>query len=246
MALPAEKAAFELPRGVFRASSAAAEHTLPLGIEALDAVLPGGGLPRGLVIELAVAGGASLATTLALRAFRSAQREAELAGGQAPWCAFVDPARSLFAPGVAAAGVRLDRLLVIRPSLEALGRAALRVVESRAFAVVAIDTLGVPGNELDVALGSWPRIVRRLAMAIDGTQGTVLLLTDRDARRPLPLPVAQRIELMRPSEGELSVRIAKDRRGRVSSPKTIRWARPDSEPPPQHAPEGGGHARLVG
>jgi recombination protein RecA len=237
MALPAEIAGLELPRGVFRGAGESAERTLPFGLAELDAVLPGGGLARGQVIEIAVGGGAALATTLALSACRSVQQEAERAGGEPPWCAFVDPSRSLFAPGVAATGVRLDRLLVIRPPLEALARAALRVVESRAFAVVVIDALGVPGKELDVALGSWPRVIRRLAMAAEGQTGAVLLLTDRDARRPLPLPVAQRIELSRPSELELEVRIAKDRRGRVSSPKTIRWTR---------GLGGGDHARLVG
>jgi recombination protein RecA len=64
------------------------------------------------------------------------------------------------------------------------------------------------------------------------------LLTDRDARRPLPLPVAQRIELSRPSELELELRIAKDRRGRVGSPTKIRWTRPE--------PEVSERARLVG
>jgi hypothetical protein len=239
MALPAKIAEIELPRGVFRGAEAGSEapRSLVLGLP-IDAVLPGGGLPRGAVVELATIGGAALGTTLSLAACRSIQHEAKLRGGEPAWCAFVDPTRSLFGPGVAAAGVRLDRLLVVRPTLEALARTALRIVESRAFAVVVIDTVGVPGALLDVGLGSWPRVVRRLAMAAEGSNGCVLLLTDRDARRPLPLPVAQRIELARRSEHELSVRIAKDRRGQVASPRTIRWTRPE--------PEENGHGRLVG
>jgi hypothetical protein len=39
----------------------------------------------------------------------------------------------------------------------------------------------------------------------------------------LPLPVAQRLEVARPSADKLTVRIAKDQRGRVSSPRTIAW-----------------------
>jgi hypothetical protein len=239
MALPAKIAEIELPRGVYRGSEAGPEapQSLALGLP-IDAVLPGGGLPRGVVVELATVGGAALGTTLSLAACRSIQREAGLHGGEPPWCAFVDPSRSLFGPGVANAGVRLDRLLVVRPTLEALARTALRLVESRTFAVVVVDTVGVPGALLDVGLGSWPRVVRRLSIAAEGSSGCVILLTDRDARRPLPLPVAQRIELARRSEQELSVRIAKDRRGQVASPRTIRWTRP--------APEGDGHGRLVG
>ncbi len=128
------------------------------------------------------------------------------------------------------AGVELARLLVVCPTLEALPRVALRVVESRAFAVVVIDTLGLPGRPMHVALAKWPRIVRRLALAVEGTAASVLLITDGSATRGLPLPVAQRIELCRPSPGELSVRIAKDRQGRVSSPKKIAWGRPGPKP----------------
>ncbi|HEU5076451.1 MAG TPA: recombinase A [Polyangiaceae bacterium] len=236
---------------------AAVGRTLPTGFPAIDRQLPGGGLLTGALVEFAVAGAASLATTLGLAACRSAQRAAEQLGGTVPWCAFIDPSRSLYAPGVAHAGVRLDRLLVVRPpitsglsggglsnravsggglsnSAETLGRVALRVVESQCFAVIVIDTVGVPGAELNVPLGSWPRIVRRLALALQETQSTVLLITDSTARRPLPLPVAQRIELQRSQAHKLILQVAKDRQGRVSAPVSIDlndhsvWAARDS------------------
>jgi hypothetical protein len=124
------------------------------------------------------------------------------------------------------AGVELERLLVVRPRVEALGRVALRLVESRAFAVTVIDTVGAPGASLEVELGAWPRVVRRLSMAVDGSAAVVLLMTDAAARRPLPLPVAMRIELQRPSADKLTLRVAKDKQGRVSSPRSITWARP--------------------
>src|ERR1044071_1826876 len=102
---------------------------LPLGVSELDAVLPDGGLPRGAVIEVVVHGGAALATSTALMACTSAQREAVARGGEAPFCAFIDPSATLHGPGVAATGVDLERLLVVRPPLEALSRTAIRVVE---------------------------------------------------------------------------------------------------------------------
>ena len=43
--------------------------------------------------------------------------------------------------------------------------------------------------------------------------------------RPLPLPVAQRLELSRPKPGQLLLRVAKDRRGRIAPPRPIVWAR---------------------
>ena len=202
------------------ASCPSAGH-LPTGVSAIDQELPDQGLLRGSLVELAVQGGASLATSLGLCVCRSAQEAAENLGGVIPWCAFIDVSRSLYAPGVAKLGVRLDRLLIVRPSLEALVRVALRITESQCFAVVVIDMVGTPGAELQVALGAWPRVVRRLALAIQETQSTVLLITEGSARRPLPLPVAQRIELSRPQAHKLILQVAKDKRGRVSAPRSI-------------------------
>jgi recombination protein RecA len=118
-------------------------------------------------------------------------------------------------------GVKLERLLVVRPPLEALTRVALRVVESQCFAVVVIDTIGMPGAELKVPLGRWSRVVRRLALALEKTQSTVLLITDSSARRPFTLPVAQRIELNRTRAHKLILQVAKDKRGRIAAPCMI-------------------------
>ena len=199
--------------------------SLSLGNDALNRALPDNGLPRGAVIELSVHGGSALGTSLGLAACRAAQQAAVQQGGSVPWCAFLDPSGTLYAPGVAAAGVELERLLVVRPSVEALSRVALRIVETGACAVTVIDTLGVPGQSLNLNLTAWLRVVRRLAMGVDGTTQSVILLTDAAEQRPLPLPVSQRIELERPTEGKLLVRVAKDKHGRVSSPRSIAWAR---------------------
>lgn len=188
---------------------------LSWGIEPLDAWLPGGGLLRGAVVELAVRGATALATSLALRACRAAQAQGPV------WCGFVDPSGSLHAPGVASHGVSLERLLVVRPLLEDLGRVALRLVEARALSVVVVDTLGTPERPLDVHLGPWVRGVRRLSQTLQGTESTVLLLTDQDAPRPLALPVAQRIELSRKSEREISLAVTRDPRGRLLPPHTL-------------------------
>jgi hypothetical protein len=212
--------------GVSIGQQADAPHaSFSLGVEALNRVLPDHGLPRGAVIELAIHGGSALGTSLGLAACKGAQQAAVESGGSVPWCAFLDPSGTLYGPGVAAAGVDLERLLVVRPSVEALSRVALRIVESAACAVTVVDLLGVPGQALSVNLTAWLRVVRRLAMGVDGTANSVVLLTDAAEQRPLPLPVAQRIELERPSEGKLSVRVVKDKQGRLSSPRSIAWAR---------------------
>lgn len=215
----------------------AREAGLSLGWSELDAVLPGGGLLRGGVVELCVTGAAAGATRIALAACRAAQAEGRERGGDTPWCAFVDPSSSLFGPGVAETGVQLDRLLVVRPSLEALARVSLRVALSRAFAVVIVDTMGVPGSQVDLSLGTWPRVVRRLALAVESTQASVIVITDSRALRPLPLPVAQRIELSRPGEHELGVRVVKDKHGRITSVRKIPWVQPGPRPLVKTEPE---------
>lgn len=190
---------------------------LPLGLEGVDALLPGGGLLRGAVVELALQGGLALGTTLALGACRAAQQQ----GGARTWCGFVDPAGTLHAPGVVGLGVSLERLIVARPPLEVLSRAVLRMAEARVFSLLVVDTAGAPFQPLDVHLGPWVRVVRRLALALQGTESTVLLLTSQSAPRPLALPVAQRFELDRRNERELSLAVTKDPHGRLSPPRSV-------------------------
>ncbi len=192
---------------------------LPLGLRPVDAALPEGGLPRGAVVELSAPQGLARATTLALALCASAQADARMRGEndtRGAWCAWLDPTATLFAPGALRAGVDLDRLLVIRPDIDDLSRVAVRVAQSHAFSVVVIDTAGVPGCRGELRLDRWVTVVRRLALAVEGSDTTVLLLTDASASRAMPLPAAMRIEIERLAEDKLGLRVAKDRAGRVT------------------------------
>ena len=82
--------------------------------------------------------------------------------------------------------------------------------------VVVIDTAGVPGCRGETRLDRWVTIVRRLALAVEGSDTTIVLLTDANASRAMPLPTAMRIELERLEEDKLGLRVAKDRAGRVT------------------------------
>lgn len=158
-------------------------------------------------------------------------------------------------PGLDRGGVDLERLLVVRPTTTLLARTATRVVGSGAFAVVVIDTVAPLGSSAEgssaegwsggdgsgdrasrggdafaaVRLDRWPNVVRRLALAVEGTETIVLLLTDLAAARGLPLPVAMRVELQRevvtdPGAAVVdrsSLRIAKERHGRVAGPVSL-------------------------
>jgi recombination protein RecA len=222
MNLPAE-----ILRNVASAESLAGAdaRALALGVDAVDAALPDGGMPRGAVVELAAAQSLGQGTSLGLSLCSAAQREAMLRGGQPAWCAWLDPSCTLYAPGVAAHGVVLDRLLVVRPELEALSRVAVRIVSSRVFSVVVIDTAGIPGASAAAPLMRWSNVVRRLALAAQGSDTCVVLLTDRDRSRAAALPVAMRIELAQPAPDKLSLRVAKERRGRISAPRELAYTR---------------------
>lgn len=226
-----------LPAGVNpggRAASPPAYEPLATGVVELDRALPRGGFPRGAVTELCSSLGLGIQTSLALAAIAAAQLEARDEGRPTPWCAFLDPSGSLHGPGVAAAGVELGRLLVVRPPLESLARLAARLVTSGAFAVVVVDTAGVPGARGCASLASWPTATRRLALAAESGPSVVLLLTDHDAVRPVALPVAMRVELQQPAPGRLSLRVAKERRGQVSGWSSIAWSAGADEVVPLH------------
>src|SRR5262249_45624559 len=81
---------------------------LATGWRELDAVLPDHGFPRG-VVELAAPHALGGGTSVALSVVRAAQEKDPRA-----FCAWVDAEGTLYAPGVAQAGVDLRRLLVVR------------------------------------------------------------------------------------------------------------------------------------
>jgi recombination protein RecA len=182
------------------------------------------GIPRGQVTELLGYTGGQR-TTLALRACAAAQNP-ESEQSQKRLCAFVDPTSSLYAPGVWALGVELSRLLVVRPCPEALSAVTLKLVRSRIFGLIVIDTVGVPSQPVSVDWGAWVRVVRQMNLALEGTASSVLLLTDAKLHRPLPLPVARRLELGRPNSSTLRLRVVRDRHQGPSSWQSVPYESP--------------------
>jgi hypothetical protein len=82
--------------------------------------------------------------------------------------------------------------------------------------------------------------VRRLSLELQGSERSVVLLTDRSLPRALPLPVAQRIDVTRPARDRLMVQVSKDRRGQITPLRPVAWSR--SRPSELSAPEEGRHA----
>ena len=204
---------------------------LPLFWPELERVLPDRGLPRG-VVELAAPRGLGGPTRVALAAVRGGQ--AKSAGA---WCAWLDPEGSLYAPGVAKSEVDLQRLLVVRPPRKDLPNVAVKLAQSRAFEVIVVDYAPLPLVEVPSARsasGTASRrgrpkqalrpevLVRKLALLAEEGGSTIVLLTDSTAPRPIPWPVALRLELSR-APGALTVKVAKDRFCRLGTAR-IDWS----------------------
>jgi recombination protein RecA len=226
-----------------------APRVLALDWPELDAALPDGGMPRG-VVELAAPRALGGATSVALAAVQAGQARART-GGTGAWCAWIDPEGTLHAPGVVAAGVDLARMLVVRAPRPQLPRVAVKLVASGAFEVVVVDVDATDGGaaperrrterERGGGRGASPEqthylMVRKLALAAEPSGATVLLLTDSTRPRPAPWPVALRLDLSRPDARSLSVRVAKDRRGRVVPARAVPF-RPVVRLDPPPAPE---------
>jgi hypothetical protein len=217
-----------LAGGVARPSGEALEMGPPL-----STVLPGGGFPRGAVVELVSLANLGHGLGVALAACAKSQEQSARLGGDMTWCAFLDPCRTLFGPAVQASGVCLERFLVMRPPRRFLARAAVRVAASRLFSVIVVDVAAVPGAsagfEGDLRFESmqlWWKAARRLALAVENSNTTIFLLTKSEAHRPSSLPVAMRIELENQGADRLVVRVAKEKHGRVTQPRQIAWTRP--------------------
>ena len=97
---------------VWRGKSHAAVETISTGFAALDAGLPGGGWPRQGLVEVLTPhpGVGELYLLLPVLAALSHATPAR-------WCAWISPSHEPYAPALAARGVALDRMLVVRTDL---------------------------------------------------------------------------------------------------------------------------------
>jgi cell division inhibitor SulA/protein ImuA len=180
-------ASFELARllehpAIWRGRSAARAETLPTGYAALDAGLPGKGWPRKGLIEILVSRFGVGELNLLLPAL------AALTCRPAPrWCVWISPPLEPYAPALAAHGIALERVLVVRdPESRPSGQRGSPQRGLWAFE----QTLG--SGAADVALawaarGPRTREIRRLQLAAErGKTLGVLFRPQRAARESSP------------------------------------------------------------
>lgn len=171
-------------------SPARREGRVASGLDGVDAVLPGGGFPRGALSELS--GGPASGKTAVALSLVAALGPKELA-------AWVDGRGELYPPAAAARGVDLARLLVVRPPAVNVGRAdtapgavgpglwaAEALLASGAFAAVVVDlpvAAKLPGADA---------AARRLQAAAERGGAVGLWLAPGNGFR---VPAAVRIEI---------------------------------------------------
>jgi hypothetical protein len=147
---------------VWRGRSRAAVETLSTGFAALDAGLPGGGWPRHGLVEVLTPRPGVGELYLLLPALAALSRATP-----ARWCAWVSPPHEPFAPGLEAQGVRLERMLIVRPfTKEGDG------VNMNMWALEQALRSGACGVALAWLPRASPRAIRRLQLAAE--QGRTL------------------------------------------------------------------------
>ena len=209
-ALPQPVALAEvLARGdVWRGDALASlnEAAIPSGHPELDAELPGGGWPRGNLTEILVDRGGLGEMSLLLPALA----RLSASGG---WLALVAPPWLPHAPAWAAAGLALDRLVIVRAGKQAAW-CCEQLLASGGFAAV----LAWPEANIDA------RVLRRLQVAAEGRPTFACLWRPtRQAATPSPAPLRLAVSA---AESGLSVHILK-RRGRPAArPLNLSLARP--------------------
>jgi hypothetical protein len=185
--------------GIWRAgnSGGVGAIVLPTGFAALDKVLPGGGWPQQGLIELLIdrPGACELGLLLPVLA----QRQSE------SWLMLVAPPHEPYAPALAARGIDLQRLLVIRTT------EVLWTMEQALHSTVCRVVLGWV-SERQSARSQW---LRRLQLAATQSGSLAVLCRPRHAAGESS-PAMLRLEL-EPGAAGLNVRVLKSRGGPLGS-----------------------------
>jgi protein ImuA len=145
---------------------ASAGRSFSTGLAAVDRLLPGGGLGRGVVHEVLWVGKGARPLFFAAWLARAAVGQQQ--GGRVVWC---DPRGEIYPPALAEVGIALDRLFLLRP----------RTAEEEVWALA--ECLGCKGVAATLAQPPvLSRIAaRRLQLAAERGEGVGLFLRPRGA-----------------------------------------------------------------
>jgi hypothetical protein len=99
----------------------------------------------------------------------------------------------------------------------------VRIAEAKIVSVLVIDLRGAMGD-LSFDGRRWQRAIRRLSLAVKQLATCVLVMTRAQSHQASPLPVSMRLEFNRLSSECFEIRVAKERTGRISPPRTVAWS----------------------
>ena len=195
---------------------------VPTGYGELDAELPGGGWPRGGLVELLPARQGLGEMSLLMPAL------ARISSHELSWVVCVAPPLPIFAPAWAAAGVALPRLLITRASGGDAVWACAR----------ALDADGV-GALLAWLPSADAATLRRLQLLAEKSRTLIFLFRPPSAvREASPAPLRIALEPGARSAGNLSVRLLKRRGGARAEPLELALGRPAAPPSFSHVVAG--------
>jgi cell division inhibitor SulA/protein ImuA len=164
----ADRSVTELARllehpAIWRGRSAARAEVLPTGCAAFDACLPGRGWPRTGLIEILVSRFGVGELYLLFPALAALTRRPG-----ARWCVWVAPPLEPYAPALSAHGAALERMLVVRPSVQQGNPQRGRAPNESLWAFE--QTLGSGASDVALAWASRSpraRAIRRLQLAAE-------------------------------------------------------------------------------
>ncbi len=188
---------------------------LATGFEELDALLPGGGWPVGRVTELLVPQEGVGALQLLLPALAEISQ-------QKRWVAWIAPPYIPYAPGLAAAGVDLSRMLLVHPRR---GGDGLATVERSLRSGTCAAVLAWP------TVGAGAALQRLQAAAAEGQSMGILFRPDQLASHGSPIDLRLRISRQ---PDAVAVRVLKRRGGRYSEPVSVSMDRLLQQRLPRH------------
>jgi hypothetical protein len=177
---------------IWRGTSVAQTEALPTGFGALDQRLPGKGWPRSGLIEILVARFGVGELSLLMPVLASSTQHP-----MARWSVWVAPPLEPFAPALAAQGVLLERVLVVRePMASRTSQPAMRESVTRPPARAGTGSRNQALWAFEQALGSgacdivmaWadyprPRTIRRLQLAAERGRALGVLFRSLQAAR---------------------------------------------------------------
>lgn len=175
--------------------------SVPTGYSELDVLLPGGGWPAGVLTEICTerSGIGELQLFMPAAAHLSHSRR---------WIIMIAPPHIPYAPALAAHGIRLSHLMLVRPEAE----------EEKSWACEQALHSACCGAVLMWADRMHERTVRRLQLAAESGGALVMLFR---SRRAAPLVTAALRLHVSKTDNRTIVRILKRRGGGIPAPVAL-------------------------